>query len=42
MNAKYVESLEEVLELEKAFAKKLPIPADGEELFTTRKEQTLR
>ena len=29
MNAKYVESLEEVLELEKAFAKKLPIPADG-------------
>ena len=29
MNAKYVESLEEVLQLEKAFAKKLPIPADG-------------
>ena len=29
MNAKYVESLEEVLQLDKAFSKKLPIPADG-------------
>ena len=29
MNSKYVESLEEVLQLEGSFAKKLPIPADG-------------
>ena len=29
MNAKYVESLEEVLQLDKAFSKKLPIPANG-------------
>ena len=29
MNAKYVESLEDVLELDKAFPKKLPVPADG-------------
>ena len=29
MNAKYVESLEDVLELDRAFPKKLPVPADG-------------
>ena len=42
MNAKYVESLEEVLELEKAFARNFRFPQMVEELFTTRKEQTLR
>ena len=37
MNAKYVESLEEVLQLEKAFAKKLPIPADGGRAINKKK-----
>ena len=37
MNAKYVESLEEVLQLEKAFAKKLPIPADGGRAINNKK-----
>ena len=29
MNSKYVESLEEALEIQQAFPKKLPVPADG-------------
>ena len=37
MNAKYVESLEEVLELDKAFPKKLPIPADGGRAIHSKK-----
>ena len=37
MNAKYVESLEEVLQLEKAFEKKLPIPADGGRAINNQK-----
>ena len=37
MNAKYVESLEEVLQLEKAFSKKLPIPADGGRAINNKK-----
>ena len=41
MNAKYVESFEGVLQLEKAFAKKLPIPADGGRAINN-KEQKLR
>ena len=37
MNAKYVESLEEVLQLEGAFAQKLPIPADGGTAINNKK-----
>ena len=37
MNAKYVESLEEVLQLDKAFSKKLPIPADGGRAINNKK-----
>ena len=37
MNAKYVESLEEVLELEISFPKKLPIPADGGRAINSKK-----
>ena len=37
MNAKYVESLEEVLELENSFPKKLPIPADGGRAINSKK-----
>ena len=37
MNAKYVESLEEVLQLDKAFSKKLPIPADGGKAINNKK-----
>ena len=37
MNAKCVESLEEVLQLDKAFAKKLPIPADGGRAINSKK-----
>ena len=37
MNANYVESLEEVLQLDKAFAKKLPIPADGGRAINSKK-----
>ena len=37
MNAKYVESLEEVLELENSFPKKLPIPADGGRAINLKK-----
>ena len=37
MNAKYVESLEEVLQLENSFPKKLPIPADGGRAINSQK-----
>ena len=37
MNAKYVESLEEVLQLENSFPKKLPIPADGGRAINSKK-----
>ena len=37
MNAKYVESLEEVLQLDKAFSKRLPIPADGGRAINSKK-----
>ena len=37
MNAKYVESLEEVLQLEGAIAKKLPTPADGGRAINNKK-----
>ena len=36
-NAKYVESLEEVLQLENSFPKKLPIPADGGRAISSKK-----
>ena len=38
MNAKYIESLEEVLQLEGAFPKKLPIPADGGRSIMAKKD----
>ena len=37
MNAKYVESLEEVLQLGKASSKKLPIPSDGGRAINNKK-----
>ena len=37
MNAKYVESLEEFLQLENSFPKKLPIPADGGRAINSKK-----
>ena len=37
MNTKYVESLEEVLQLENSFPKKLPIPADGGRAINSKK-----
>ena len=37
MNAKYIESLEEVLQLENSFPKKLPIPADGGRAINSKK-----
>ena len=37
MNSKYVESLEEVLQFEGSFAKKLPIPADGGRAIQNKK-----
>ena len=38
MNAEYIESSEEVLQLEGSFAKKLPIPADGGRSIMAKKD----